>query len=310
MFNIIFHADWSMHANKRWVASATLTGEKWTVDVLRKVGATEFFLAELFEKKSSGNRILAGFDFPIGVPLAYGSKTCFGGFQSALLAFGNVPGWESFFSVAESDAEVTLQRPFFPRRPRQGMTRDSLVARLSVESFSDLIRECERGGNGRRAACALFWTLGGNQVGKGALTGWQEIIRPALKGGALLWPFAGELEDLASRPCLVIAETYPADAYACLGASFRPGESKRRPQDRQKKAEPILNWAERQGVCVDAVKSAIKKGFDEKNEGGEDGFDALVGLLEMISVVKKDIPEASLMLPPLHATWEGWILGR
>lgn len=309
MFNILYHADWSMHANKRWVASATRAGENWTVDVPRKVGASELFLDELFEKKSRGNCVLAGFDFPIGVPLAYGSKTCFGSFQKAILAFGNAPGWEDFFAVAESAAEVTLKRPFFPHRSFRGVRRDSLVAGLGVESFSDLIRKCEKGGNGRRAACALFWTLGANQVGKGALTGWQEIVRPALKGGALLWPFAGQLEDLASRPCLAIAETYPADAYACLGASFRHGESKRRQEDRQKKAEAILRWAWERNVCLDAAKNVVRRGFDE-SEGGEDAFDALVGLLAMISVVTKDLAEASVVLPPSSAGWEGWILGR
>jgi hypothetical protein len=309
MFDILYHADWSKHANKRWVASATFAGEKWTVDVPRKVGASEFFLDELFEKKSRGNRVLAGFDFPIGVPLAYGSKTGFGSFPKALMAFGTAPGWQDFFCVADSCEEIKLERPFFPRRPRQGVRRDSLVVGLGVESFKDLIRECEKGGNGRRAACALFWTLGGNQVGKGALTGWQEIVRPALKGGALLWPFAGRLEGLASLPCLVIAETYPADAYACLGASFGPGESKRRPADRKKKAAPILNWAAKRGVRIDAVESVLRSGF-YGNEGGEDAFDALAGLLAMISVVKKDIAEASVKLPPSRAVWEGWILGR
>lgn len=298
-----------MRANQRWVASATLSGEKWVVGVPRKVGALEFFLDELFEKKSRGNRVLAGFDFPIGVPFAYGSKTCFGGFRKALMVFGTAPGWQDFFSVADSPEEIKLQRPFFPHRPRQGVTRDSLVAGLGVDSFSDLIRECEKGGKGRRAACALFWTLGGNQVGKGALTGWHEIVRPALERGARLWPFEGKLKELATRPCLVIAETYPADAYARLGASFRPGESKRCQKDRQTKAVPILSWAEKHNVCLDAAESVTRSGFN-RTEGGEDAFDALAGLLAMISVVKKELAEASVVLPPSGAVWEGWILGR
>lgn len=309
MFNIVYHADWSMHEKKRWVASATLTGGKWVVDAPRKVGASCVFLEEMFEKQCAGNRVLAGFDFPIGIPLAYGSQTGFRGFQDALSAFGKAPGWEDFFSVAESHEEIRLRRPFFPRRSRGGVRQDSLVAGLSVESFSDLIRECERGGNGRRAACALFWTLGGNQVGRGALTGWQEIVRPASKRGALLWPFEGKLDDMASRACLVIAETYPADAYALLNAEFRSGESKRRQEDRQKKAEPILKWAREHGVCADAAESMVRNGFSRR-EGGEDAFDALVGLLAMINVVKDNDCEPSEFLSPQHAAWEGWILGR
>lgn len=32
----------------------------------------------------------------------------------------------------------------------------------------------------RRAACPLFWTLGGNQAGKAAIAGWRDILQPAL----------------------------------------------------------------------------------------------------------------------------------
>jgi hypothetical protein len=32
-----------------------------------------------------------------------------------------------------------------------------------------VLRCCERGGNGQKQACCLFWTMGGNQVGEAAL---------------------------------------------------------------------------------------------------------------------------------------------
>jgi hypothetical protein len=43
-----------------------------------------------------------------------------------------------------------------------------------------------------------YWTLGGNQVGKAAIDGWQNVVRPALALGASLWPFDGSLENLSS----------------------------------------------------------------------------------------------------------------
>jgi hypothetical protein len=46
-----------------------------------------------------------------------------------------------------------------------------------------LRRQCERATPTRRAACPLFWTLGSNQVGKAAISGWQEVIAPAQRHG-------------------------------------------------------------------------------------------------------------------------------
>ena len=47
--------------------------------------------------------------------------------------------------------------------------------------WSLLLRRCERGGNGHKQACCLFWTLGGNQVGKAAIIGWRDVLAPALR---------------------------------------------------------------------------------------------------------------------------------
>ena len=61
------------------------------------------------------------------------------------------------------------------------------ATRSSKREGHHLLRVCELKTEHSQAACSLFWTLGGNQVGKGALTGWQEVIRPALLRGARLW---------------------------------------------------------------------------------------------------------------------------
>jgi hypothetical protein len=45
-----------------------------------------------------------------------------------------------------------------------------------------------------------FWTLGGNQVGKGALSGWKEFLRPARELTTVhIWPFDGSFEELLGR---------------------------------------------------------------------------------------------------------------
>jgi hypothetical protein len=50
-------------------------------------------------------------------------------------------------------------------------------------------------------------TLGGNQGGKAAISGWEEVIAPARRRGARVWPFDGRLAELAMVGVPVLAET-------------------------------------------------------------------------------------------------------
>jgi hypothetical protein len=155
----------------------------------------------------------------------------------------------------------------------------------------------------------VFWTLGGNQVGKAAITGWSEIISPAITRGARVWPFDGILAELSGTPGVVIAETYPAEAYHMIEANFQRNESKRRPADRKGKAHQILRWANKNGVSLSwEARCAVEDGFGSLRDG-EDRFDAFVGLLKMIEVADERRPEASEQHPEV-AQWEGWILGQ
>jgi hypothetical protein len=114
---------------------------------------------------------------------------------------------------------------------------------------------------------------------------------------------------LAKAPGVVLAETYPAEAYYMVNAGFRPGESKRRQSDRQSKSSAILAWADRHAVnFTEAAPAALKDGFGPQRNG-EDQFDALMGLLKMIEVVDGRRAERTVE-PEKSAVWEGWILGR
>lgn len=119
---------------------------------------------------------------------------------------------------------------------------------LGVQTFDELLRNCDLRTENRQVACSVFWTLGGNQVGKAAIAGWSEIIRPAVTRGARLWPFDGVLAELSGTPGVVIAETYPAEAYYIVDANFQRNESKRRSADRKSKAPKILRWADKNRV--------------------------------------------------------------
>jgi hypothetical protein len=155
----------------------------------------------------------------------------------------------------------------------------------------------------------LFWTLGGNQVGKGAIDGWRSVIRPALERNARLWPFNGRLSELSKLPGCVLCETYPQEAYSHVGIRFRPGGSKRIQEDRRMAGVAMVNHAEKQGVIFTAeARHCILDGFG-LSKSGEDPFDATVGLLSMIEVVDGRRPEGCASTDEVTA-WEGWILGQ
>lgn len=295
---ILVHADWSLHPAKRFATFAAHRSGRWWVEAPAPAGPD--FLERLLAVPT-----VAGFDFPIGLPDAWARRTGFPGFRAALEAFGEGE-YARFFDVAERVEEVGPARPFYPARPVKGMTMAPFLAALGLAGLDDLHRACERATPMRRAASPLFWTLGANQVGKAALAGWREVVRPALARGAHLWPFDGPLAEL---PGTVIAECYPGEVYAHLGCAFGRNESKRRQADRARRAGALLDWAARHGVVLSpAAETAIRDGFGPAATG-EDAFDSLIGLLGLIEVVdghRAPGPERD----PEITRFEGWILGQ
>jgi hypothetical protein len=285
---------------------AVRKGESWVVkEPFRVPPSTQLlqFLLGVAERTP----VLAGFDFPIGLPSAYGFQTGLPNFTAALLEFGS-GRWCSFFDVCETAAEISIERPFYPRRSSSAAKQRHLLQGLGVSSIDDLRRRCERQTAARRAACSIFWTLGGNQVGKAAIAGWQEVMTPARRGGAHLWPFDGRLDDLSHRGGLTITETYPAEAYRHVGIHFMGSESKRRRLDRMAKACALYHWAAETHVHFEPdMKRTIMDGFGEDAEG-EDRFDAALGLFGMIEVVTNR--RAAGPFESASAGWEGWILGQ
>ena len=310
MFDRLTHSDWSVSKHKRWAATADYQDGSWRIGSAPIKVSLPSFLNQAFEHRDQ--RVLLGFDFPIGLPEAYCRRTDLPKFKDALPMLGTGQ-WKQFFEVASYPDEVSLRRPFFPQKSTAGLTRTTLVEKLGIP-FDDLLRQCDRPINDKRAACSLFWTLGPSQVGKAAISGWREVVIPAMKLGARLWPFDGALAELGKTPGVAVAETYPADAYALVGAAFKPGESKRRLEDRKSKAERILDWAARHSVVLsERAQNAVRSGF-KPSCGGEDAFDAFLGLLLMIEVVYGRRSEATEQFAAAALSGriglEGWILGR
>jgi hypothetical protein len=304
-FERLLHADWSTGPAKRWVAEARRMSGWWQVDAPKRVGDTSAFVSAVF---SGASPVLAGFDFPIGLPVLYGRMTGLSDFPSALRVLGK-GAWSEFFLVAETPNQVSVRRPFYPRVSNSLAKQANLLAGLGVETMDCLRRECERATTTRRAAGALFWTLGGNQVGKAAIAGWQEVVVPAVQRGAVLWPFDGGLADLSQRGLPVLAETYPAEAYGHVGIQLRAGMSKRRQADRQAAMTGLGVWASTNNVTFrHEATECIEHGFGPSNDG-EDAFDALAGLLGMIEVADGRRPQGHGD-PSASRQWEGWILGQ
>jgi hypothetical protein len=301
-FHRLIHSDWSLHPAGRATATATRTAEGWRVDTPEPTGDLDRFVDRLCDP---AQRTLAGFDFPIGLPAAFGARIGLPDFPDALTKFGTGE-WSDFFTVARDEADISIRRPFYPDAPG-GRSHRQLLDGLGVPAITDLLRDCERANTARGTASPLFWTMGAKQVGKAAITGWRDVLRKAKLRGARLWPFDGHLHTLVRTDGAILAETYPAEAYGHVGIRFGPGASKRRQSDRASFAPILHAWASRNGVAfTPALAATLDDGFGPA-PSGEDPFDALAGLLGMIEVADGRRAAAP---DDIDRVWEGWILGQ
>jgi hypothetical protein len=130
----------------------------------------------------------------------------------------------------------------------------------------------------------MFWTLGAKQVGKGVISGWKEMLQPAMRSlgkDVRLWPFEGALTHLLAPGRVVVVETYPAECYGHFGLNV----SKRNQPSRREAGRALLRWAGRAGVrATSDLEHQLLDGFGPAS-AGEDDFDAAVGLFGILNVV-------------------------
>jgi hypothetical protein len=310
--SLISHADWSKKPEKRWIAIAVLqTSHRWLVCELSQVSDPSSLFLDLKSHQLKPGYILSGFDFPIGIPFNFPLKAGITDFLATLPLFGQNE-WDQFYSPAELSSEIKLQRPFYPYKPGNSK-RYHLENGLDIP-FIQLFRLCETGHNNRRPACPLFWTMGGQQVGKAAISGWHDLLSLALVDKQLnlkIWPFSGSLSHLCQPGNIVAIEIYPAEFYNHLGLSFSSPcrRNKRRPSDRIAFSEQLISWAETHNLDLDdSIRSLIMDGFGDDFEG-EDRFDALVSVYGMINVVLGYHPVEEPYLPEISKI-KGWIFGQ
>lgn len=311
---IVAHADWSANPPGRQIAVARKCGERYAAAAPRPVGGLDTLIAALLAEAGPGGTALLGVDFPLGLPAAYAAKAGIADFRAALPGFGRGK-WRDFYTPAETAGEIAIARPFYPARngPKGTVKRADLPAALGLASYDDLHRRCDRGHPDRAAAAALFWTVGANQVGKAAISGWRDLIAPALrdnKQAVRLWPFDGPLAGLLATPGLVIAETYPGEIYAHLGLGIGgPRRAKTRAADRALDA-PILRAVARDLAIdlADGLVATLDAGFGEDGQG-DDRFDAFVGLAGMVNILRGRRAPGDPR-DRLRRRVEGWILGQ
>ena len=306
----LVHADWGSDSKKRWMCVASRQGGGYIIRPPEPVGDLRTFWARVAQR-SNGGSVLVGYDFPIGLPVAYAEQAGITHFKDSLLEFGHGP-WSDFYRPAERQDEVSIRRPFYPFRPG-GTKQCHLVDGLGVESMRSLLRRCEHPTETRGAASPLFWTLGGKQVGRAAIIGWRDLLGPGIAGQSLdlrVWPFDGSLAELIAPGALVVAETYPAEACVHLGLT-PPGRgwSKTSQSGREAQAGKLLDWAMMREVEVDdQLSRMIRDGFGEQ-KAAEDPFDAMLGIMSMIEVALGYRNEGAPRDNEVRQV-EGWILGQ
>jgi hypothetical protein len=306
---LIVHADWSADPKKRWMCTATFDRSVYRLSAPSPVRNPEGLVQWAKNQANSASAVL-GFDFPIGVPAAYARKAGIDSFLDVLPQLGH-GRWKDFFNLAERPHEVSIERPFYPQRPG-GALQSHLVEGIGVRSIDELLRQCDFGAGDRNKACALFWTLGGNQVGRAAISGWRGMLIPAMRSiehELGVWPFQGDLKSLLASKSAVVVETYPGDACVQLGLGA-PGRgwSKRNQMDRIHKGHALRRVATQMRIDLRHADVAISDGFGA-SDVAEDQFDSVVGLLGMLAVVLGVRNDGAPQEETVRST-EGWILGQ
>jgi hypothetical protein len=307
--SLVAHADWSSDPRKCWMTIGRLRGQRYRLGLPQPVGEVSTLFQRLAEL-AGGGQVLLGFDFPIGLPLAYARAAGIDRFLDVLPALGR-GAWREFYDIAARPSDIGIGRPFYPLRPGSA-AHFHLTSALGVADIHALRRACDRGGGHRRDACPIFWSLGGQQVGRAAISGWRDLLAPAVRAnaGVAIWPFHGSLPDLLRCSPYIVAETYPAEACLHLGlAAPGRGWSKRDGAARQRQGRRLLAWAAQRGVQLNTdLRTAIRSGFGPRPDG-EDPFDSVLGVMAIVEVLLGGREDGAPRDPAVTEV-EGWIFGQ
>jgi hypothetical protein len=91
---VVLHGDWGTAPSKRWVAKALERDGAYRVDTPSLAGDLQSLLPRAVE--SARGQVVAGFDFPIGVPASWAQQAGVTSFLEALPEFG-LQIWSAFY---------------------------------------------------------------------------------------------------------------------------------------------------------------------------------------------------------------------
>lgn len=146
-----------MHAEKRRTATAMLGHDgRYLVGAPALSPPPGELLGRLAATAPTGP-VLAGFDFPVGLPLAYAQRCGVTGFRDLLPELGRGV-WQQFFEPAASLEQVDLRRPFFPagNPPKGTATQAGLCSKIGVPDMNALRRRCDLSTGARPLAECMF----------------------------------------------------------------------------------------------------------------------------------------------------------
>ena len=132
---VVYHADWSSKAEKRWCARATLgTDGHYTAFAPELVGNPTLLVGQLCKEAGDAGCALAGFDFPIGVPEFYAKRAGIASFRALLKKLGHRK-WKDFYSVCDKPGQISAHRPFYPNGKYKGRRKEDLFRGHGVSSL-------------------------------------------------------------------------------------------------------------------------------------------------------------------------------
>ena len=112
---LVAHADWSISPGKRWLCIAERASDGgYHIAAPTPVGAPGELPRVLLDRAGQES-VLLGVDFPLGLPMAYARLAGVTSFADLLPKLG-YDEWTEFFELCDVAEDISLTRPFYPRR--------------------------------------------------------------------------------------------------------------------------------------------------------------------------------------------------
>ena len=278
----VVSADWSKHAHKRSVYIIDLQQRR-----IRRAESHAWNLESLLtlaKNLACNGSVLVGIDLALGVSRDYWRRVRDGRRRRQPVTFidwlRELDPTSGFFQTTYDPSRWRVERPWFAVPPGHGGLR-SFTAQAG-DGFRRRIDHATQ-------AKPLFAVSGiPGTVGSGTRDFWKALI-PVLTGKRdfAVWPFEGELPDLFATRGIVLAETYPALAYAAALATDLPTHRVRVAKTQQTTRDRVCGHLEQMPWVV---ANGVDLGDLGPTRTNEDDFDAHLTAAAVLRCVLEGTP--------------------